>query len=281
MEPAEQSTKTRVRRAVAPVLAILITAAVVATAGVAGADESTTIYISEAGGPCFTLQPGNPPCGAKPAVTIQTGDTVTWDFAGGTGIGHNVADGDRPINQERYKSSFLTSGTYSHTFGEPGTYRFICQAHTGMEGTVTVEGAPVETQTPTPTPTPTASATPTATAVPTTAADDHTQTPAPGKGAKDAVAPRAQTMRLTGRRASVKVRFWLSEPATVAITAKRRGSKRVLASATVQSPAGTRTVTLRDKRFKRGSYTVALRATDAMGNRAKAAGKTVRLRSSR
>ena len=70
------------------------------------------------------------------------------------------------------------------------------------------------------------------------------------------------------------MRFWLSEPATVVITATRRGSKTVLASATVQSPAGTRAVTLRDKRFKRGRYTVELRAVDAMGNRASSAART-------
>ena len=88
-------------------------------------------------------------------------------------------------------------------------------------------------------------------------------------------------MRLTGGTRSVKVRFWLSEPATVVITVNRRGAKTALASTTVQSPAGTRTVTLRDKRFKPGSYTVALRATDAMGNKATVAGKNVRLRASR
>lgn len=264
-------------------MTLLLTAAVVFTAGVAGADESTTIYISENGGFCFVLAPGHPPCAEKPTVTIQTGDTVTWDFAGGTGIGHNVADGDRPFGQERYKSDFLTSGTYAHTFGAAGTYRFVCQAHPGMEGTVIVEGDPVETPSPTATPTPTPTAT--ATATPTVAAgsgeDDHTLTPAPGARAKDAVAPRARTMRLTGGRRAVKVRFWLSEPATVQIDVTRRGSKRVLASTTVQAPAGTRTVTLRDKRLKRGAYSVRLRATDAMLNRTAAAARTVRLRAAR
>jgi plastocyanin len=281
MDPTEESTRTRGRRALAPALAVLITAAVVVGAGVAGAKQSTTIYISESGGPCFTTQPGNPPCGARPEVTIQTGDAVTWDFAGGTGIGHNVADGDRPINEARWKSDFLTSGTYSHTYGVAGTYRFVCQAHAGMEGTVIVEGETVETPTSTPADTPAPSPTPTPTAAPSMPPDDHTRTPAPGRGAKDAVAPRARTMRLTGGRASVKVRFWLSEPATVVLDVTRRGSKRVLASATVQSPAGTRTVTLRSKRLKRGAYAVALRATDAMANKSTAASRTVRLRRSR
>src|SRR5688572_30590819 len=106
MDSAETRTTSRRRRALAPALTLLVTAAVVAGAGVAGAKQSTTIYISENGGQCFTLQSGNPPCGAKPTVTIQTGDTVTWDFAGGTNLGHNVADGDRPIGQERYVTGF-------------------------------------------------------------------------------------------------------------------------------------------------------------------------------
>jgi plastocyanin len=49
------------------------------------------------------------------------------------------------------------------TFTTSGTYKFFCQAHGGMEGTVVVTG----TVTPTPTATPTVTATPTATATPT------------------------------------------------------------------------------------------------------------------
>jgi plastocyanin len=288
MEPAVTSTKSRRRRALAPALTLLITAAVVAGAGVAGAKESTTIYISESGGQCFTLEPGNPPCGAKPAVTIQTGDTVTWNFDGGTGIGHNAADGDRPFGQERYRSDFKTSGTYSYTFGVAGTYKFVCQAHTpAMEGTITVEGEPVETSptaTATASPTPSATTpapTPTATVQAAASTDDHLQTPAPGRGAKDKVAPKVRTMRLRARARQLDVRYWLSEPATVTITATRRGSKTKLASTTVQSPAGTRTVKLRNKRITGGTYTVALRVTDAMGNKTRAAGKNVRLRRAR
>ena len=157
-----------------------------------------------------------------------------------------------------------------------------------MEGTITVEGrrdrTPIPTTTPTPTPTPrrpTPHADADATVQASTATDDHTQTPAPGHGAKDTVAPKVQTMRLRARARELDVRYWLSEPATVTITATRRGSKTTLASTTVQSPAGTRTVKLRSRRFTRGTYTVALRVTDAMGNKATAAGKNVRLRSSR
>jgi plastocyanin len=52
-------------------------------------------------------------------------------------------------------------------FETPGTYAFICQAHTGMEGTVVVSGATATpTATPTPTPTPQEPSAPTPTPTP-------------------------------------------------------------------------------------------------------------------
>jgi plastocyanin len=279
------------RRALAPALTLVITGAVIAGAGVAGAADSATVYVTE-GNQCnaFTAVAGTPCTPQERAdVTIEEGETVTWDFDTGTGY-HNVASSNAVAADpewEEWDGPFQNTGSYSRQFLAAGVYEFVCEAHPGMEGSVTVvEGdgspTPIPTATPTPTPTPTPTATPTATATSTaaasTATDDHTLTPAPGHGAKDAVAPRLQTMRVTGRAGSVKVRFWLSEPATVVITAKRRGSKSVLASATVHSPAGTRTVTLREKSFKRGSYRVTLRASDAMGNKAAAPARTARVR---
>ncbi len=38
------------------------------------------------------------------------------------------------------------------SFNSPGTYRFVCQAHGGMEGTVVVTGTPTATPTPPPRP---------------------------------------------------------------------------------------------------------------------------------
>ena len=72
------------------------------------------------------------------------------------------------------------------------------------------------------------------------------------------------------------MRFWLSEPATVEITL-RRAKRTVSARSTVQAPAGTRAAMLRTARLKKGSYSVELRAVDAMGNRAAAATKSVKL----
>ena len=33
-----------------------------------------------------------------------------------------------------------TKGTFSHTFDQPGEYRYICALHPGMKGTVVVTG---------------------------------------------------------------------------------------------------------------------------------------------
>ena len=166
MEPAEESTKTRGRRALAPALTILITAAVVAGAGVAGASQSATVYVSEgAGGACyaFTHTAGTAcAAGVRGDVTIEAGDTVTWDFAGSTAI-HNAASTNAVAADpawERYAGAFQTSGSYSRQFMEPGVYEFVCQAHPTMVGTITVEegdgtATPIPTTTPTPTPTPT------------------------------------------------------------------------------------------------------------------------------
>jgi plastocyanin len=292
MDPAQVSTTSRRRRVLAPALTLLITAAVVAGAGVAGAADPATVYVTESG-QCYRFtETAGTPCtdGERADVTIETGEVVTWDFNTGSSMHNVVSTNEVPADPAwtNWSVDFSSSGTYQRQFMHPGTYEFVCQVHTGMAGTVTViEGdgtaTPIPTQTATPTPTPTATATPAPTvqATTSTSTDDHTQTPAPGHGAKDKVAPKVQTMRLRARARELSIRFWLSEPATVRITTKRRGSKGTLASATVQSPAGTRTVKLRSKRFKRGTYTVSLRATDAMGNKATAARKNVRLRSSR
>jgi predicted phage tail protein len=83
-------------------------------------------------------------------------------------------------------------------------------------------------------------------------------------------------VKLKALRRAVRVRFKLSEPATVAVAVKRR--KAVLKSKRIQAPAGTHSLTLRSKRLKKGRYTVVIRARDAYGNRSKPATKRLSLR---
>jgi plastocyanin len=64
-------------------------------------------------------------------VTIDEGGVVRWDWAGGT---HNVQFDDGT------GSPFQSSGSFAAKFYVPSTlpYRFVCTAHPGMEGSVTV-----------------------------------------------------------------------------------------------------------------------------------------------
>lgn len=73
--------------------------------------------------------------GFSPAsITIQAGTTVTWNNASSAPEGHTVS------------GSGLESGTlhqgqsYSHSFGSPGTFSYICSIHPYMKGAVTVRG---------------------------------------------------------------------------------------------------------------------------------------------
>jgi len=247
--------------------ATLVACGVLAGVGAAGAAEQAAevrIGVTTAN----TWAPNDPT-----VVPVNTGDEVVWDFTGSVQP-HNVKGASGPAEDPEWlavKTGFQTSGEFRRTFGTPGTYKFICEVHPGtMTGTLEVTGEPVET--PVPTPSPTATPTPTATPGPsgtTPVPDDHTTTPAPGGSgaAADRAAPTLSRIGLTGRRGHVRVRFSLSEPATVTLWLKARGSGKVLRTVRLQARAGVRTVTVRSSRVKRGQYIVQLEARDALGNR--------------
>jgi plastocyanin len=121
----------------------------VATAEVDGADNSPLTYTATA-----EEGTGPPPPGPtvqvlqdggnrfEPAtITIDAGETVTWNWPETSGR-HNVV----PDDVEPSTSGVLQEGpnTYTYTFNTPGTYRYYCLAHgapggTGMSGQVIVE----------------------------------------------------------------------------------------------------------------------------------------------
>ncbi len=70
----------------------------------------------------------------KPSrLFIETGDTVTWVFDD-KGIRHDVVADD-----ESFKSDTQDSGTFRHTFDEPGSFPYKCSIHPSeMKGTVDV-----------------------------------------------------------------------------------------------------------------------------------------------
>jgi plastocyanin len=281
--------RSRCRRAGHPGLlaaaTVLAASGLVGVVGVAGAAEDQVdahVYARDnsPNPPCFSTVETADTCqsGETASVEIVTGESVTWHFAGGAGgtpgLPHNAVDDPvAPTWTVPDTGQLVTSGSFPRIFTQPGVYEFVCQAHPTMTGTVTVTGEPIETPTPTqtpaptetasPSPQPTVSATPTPTPPPSNGG--HVTTPAPTRGT-DTVDPAVGSVRLTARRRAVRVRFRLSEPATVTIRIKRRGSRKVLKSARVQAAAGTRTVTLRSRKLKKGRYTVDIRARDAGGN---------------
>ena len=63
------------------------------------------------------------------AIEVTAGTEVTWTWVGSNA--HNVtADG--------FSSETQTTGTFRHTFSEPGTYEYRCTLHPRMTGTVLV-----------------------------------------------------------------------------------------------------------------------------------------------
>lgn len=65
-------------------------------------------------------------------LSVKAGDTVTWKFED-RGIAHNVVSDD-----DLFKSDLKDSGTFQHTFSEPGTFTYNCTVHPGMKGAITV-----------------------------------------------------------------------------------------------------------------------------------------------
>ena len=68
-----------------------------------------------------------------PVIQITKGQTVTWSFDD-RGTTHNVKG-------TSWGSSDQASGTFEHTFTAPGSYRYSCTLHVGMNGRVDVVAA--------------------------------------------------------------------------------------------------------------------------------------------
>ena len=62
-------------------------------------------------------------------AVVRTGTTVTWTWVGNAE--HNVVGDD-------FQSDVMSSGSFSHTFDEPGTYSYTCTLHGNMDGAVEV-----------------------------------------------------------------------------------------------------------------------------------------------
>ena len=75
---------------------------------------------------------------SPPSLTIAAGDTVRFNFAGGSdGMGHDVtfkATPGAPANINVQKS-----GTASRVFTTRGSFHYDCFVHPGMQGEIVVQ----------------------------------------------------------------------------------------------------------------------------------------------
>lgn len=88
--------------------------------------EAILVAVGAAGGLAFD----------PPAVRIETGTTIIWEWTG-QGGGHNVVEENGVFESEIHRES----GTrFEYTFEEPGVYRYVCTPHqtSGMKGAVQV-----------------------------------------------------------------------------------------------------------------------------------------------
>src|SRR5262245_38123790 len=84
---------------------------------------------------------GNATTWSPPDVTVTTGETVRWSFAGAN-LPHNVHGTGTNWNPPLQSPIGTGQGPVDYTFTAPGTYTFLCDVHGGaMSGTVTVEAA--------------------------------------------------------------------------------------------------------------------------------------------
>jgi plastocyanin len=119
----------------------------VATAEVDEADNSPLTYTATAEDdeppppPGATVQVLSENVFDPAIIPIRAGQSVTWVWPEGSGLHNVVPDGEEPPT-----SGQLQEGpkTYTHTFQEPGRYRYYCSAHggpggVGMSGEVIVQ----------------------------------------------------------------------------------------------------------------------------------------------
>lgn len=110
-----------------------ITATITGSGITHSASVTITVVASQPGGVTVTT-PNN--SFSPSSVSIPVGGTVTWQVSGST---HNVTfSGNPPAGGHIGDTS--PGGSASRTFSTPGTYGYQCTRHSGMSGSVTVQG---------------------------------------------------------------------------------------------------------------------------------------------
>jgi halocyanin-like protein len=92
------------------------------------ADEVTVAVGAPGNGGDYAFEPA--------AIAVTTGTRVVWDWTGEAGP-HNVVANDGAFASEKQSGADVT---FSHQFGSPGMYKYLCQPHAtfNMQGAVVV-----------------------------------------------------------------------------------------------------------------------------------------------
>lgn len=90
-------------------------------------ESEVTVDVGTGGGLAF----------APPAIRIDSGTTVVWEWTG-EGGGHNVVAEGGGFESDLYSDA---GETFQHTFEETGNYRYYCNPHkaSGMKGGIVVK----------------------------------------------------------------------------------------------------------------------------------------------
>jgi plastocyanin len=191
-----------------------------------------------------------------PQVSVNVGDTVTWQFPD-TSQAHNVNSNGASVDDPGWAAfkpaTAIPAPPESFTFNTAGTYNFICTVHsTTMYGTVIVGAA----------------APPPPRVLPLSEQPFGNDTGPLGaleRVEEDNAKPRLRSVSARRvARGSVRVRFRVSEQSTVRVRLKR--GKRVVESASRDADG---LAALRVSHLKAGRYRIDVRATDIAGNRSR------------
>ena len=277
--------------AVYAALASIIVTVGLGVVGAAGADQAAnaTSTRSTAADCASPRTPSTCPAGGPADVTINPARRVTCHFDN-PDRPHNAVAKRHPVAwpiRRRTERDHPDEGSYPKRSPSPAPTVRLRAAPDGMRGTITVTATPV------PRPRHATTTRPTATSTATSTADldghgDADRQPAAERrrhharpddrrrrGHGQARRPRraAEGSASRGARALPALGVGHGDGARQA-----RGSRTVLTSARKLLRAGTRDVTLRSQKLKKGRYTVEIEARDAYGNRSPLAKKQVRVK---
>jgi plastocyanin len=70
-----------------------------------------------------------------PRITVPAGREVTWRW-NDNGLAHTVTADDGSFDSGR-----RTEGEFTRVFDQPGEFRYHCEVHARMKGTVVVEAS--------------------------------------------------------------------------------------------------------------------------------------------